>query len=249
MGKASKTTAAIASASKPKVDPRGVTHGLVSRAPHEATGEVVELFGSEPARKLYAAFGNYNRQFFGGELGAPLVLISPAGSARSLGDYCTRDVHGLESRIRIAPKAVRRGERFALDVLLHEMVHAWQAEIDEDEENSYRGHGPKFAEMCTRIGKKLGLHAVGVKGRDGLPDCAHWPMCVRPPGYYPELYIAPTRKPKDPPAPAEPGGGEDGEGVESPRDPLAAIKRLLPELEPDELHELLAEVTNMIEGD
>ncbi len=214
----------------------------IARAPHVATGEVVELLGETVAKKLYAAFAKFNARFFGGELGSPLVLITQANSARTLGDYIGRDVHGLESRIRIAPKAVKRGERFAMDVLLHEMIHAWQQEIDGDGEDSYRGHGPKFAAECNRIGAKLGLAEVGVKGRDGRPDSAHWPMCVRPAGYYPEPYIVPTRKPN-----AEPSGDEES-APKTGRDRVGEIKRLLAELEPDELHQVLDEVTNMLEG-
>ncbi len=98
-----------------------------ARAPHVATGAVVETQGGLAAQRLYAAFGKYNARFFGGKLGAPLVLITQAQSLRTLGDYVARDVMGLESRIRIAPAAVRRGRRFAADVLLHEMIHAWQS--------------------------------------------------------------------------------------------------------------------------
>lgn len=45
---------------------------------------------------------------------------------------------GIESRIRIAPAAVRRGELFVLDVLLHEIIHAWQHEVAHDLEIGYR---------------------------------------------------------------------------------------------------------------
>jgi SprT-like family protein len=179
------------------------------RAPHAATGQLVELHGEKPAKRLYAAFAKYNARFFGGALGSPLVLITQAQSARTWGDYIARDVHGLESRIRIAPKAVARGDLFAADVLLHEMVHAWQEEIAKDGEKSYRGHGPLFAAECTRIGALLKLPPVGVKGRDGLPDCKAWPMCVRPAGYYPEEYKAPTRKAKPE---TDGGGASDGDG-------------------------------------
>lgn len=180
------------------------------RAPHTATGQIVELHGDKPAKRLYAAFAKYNTRFFGGALGSPLVLITQAKSARTWGDFVARDVHGLESRIRIAPKAVARGDLFAADVLLHEMVHAWQEEIAKDGEQSYRGHGPLFAAECTRIGALLKLPPVGVKGRDGLPDCKAWPMCVRPAGYYPEPFKAAKRKAK---AETDGGTGEsDGEG-------------------------------------
>lgn len=189
---------------------------LDTRSPHVATAKVVKNRGQDVAKALYSSFRAFNRRFFRGELGAPLVLITNAHSARTLGDYVPRDIHGLDSRIRIAPTAVARGDLFSADVLLHEMVHAWQHEIDRDLEMGYRGHGPKFARECNRIGALLGLPEVGVKGRGGLPDCAQWPMVVRPEGYYPEG--AWGKKPSEPRKPSEPAdhappAQEKGPGV------------------------------------
>lgn len=114
--------------------------------------------------------------------------------------------------IRIAPSVVEAGDRLAQDVLLHEMIHVWQAETD-NREPGYAGHGPKFANMCNEIGATLGLAEVGVKGRGGLPDCAQWPLNVRPEGYYGEAVRATkavasatkarrVRAPRTEPAPA-----------------------------------------------
>lgn len=211
---------------------------VLQRTPHVATGELVQLHGQPAAKLLYTAFEKFNAQFFGGNLGAPLVLITNAKSARTLGDYIARDVHGLESRIRIAPKAVDRGVLFCLDVLLHEMVHAWQEEIEEDGEGGYRGHGPKFAAKCTEIGAVLGLGAVGVKGRDGLPDCKSWPMNVRPEGYYPEEFKAPKRqkKEKTPAEPSEPSEPSEDSGF----DVMATVERLLSSCDLEELQTIAA---------
>jgi hypothetical protein len=154
------------------------------RAPHRATRAVVDAEGQAPVRELYAAFDAFNRAHFGGELRAPLILVTNTASPRALGDATERDVHGLQSLIRLHPRTLGRGSLFADDVLLHEMVHVWQAERVGDMELGYRGHGPRFAGRCTEIGARLGLSAVGVKGRKGLPNCAQWPLCVRPEGYY-----------------------------------------------------------------
>lgn len=183
--------------------PKATTTKNLTRAPHLATGRVVAELGDAPARALYAAFQEFNHEFFGDKLGAPLVLITQAGSSRTLGDYSPRDVHGLESRIRIAPAAVKRGLAFAKDVLLHEMNHAVAQELGGDLELGYRGHGPIFAARCNAIGKCLNLPAVGVKGRDALPDCAHWPMVVRPAGYYPAPFVPPKRRAAEPSEPSE----------------------------------------------
>lgn len=158
-----------------------------------------------------------------------MVHITQAQSLRTLADYTARDATGLESRIRIAPATVRQGERFAADVLLHEMVHAWQSEIAHISESGYRGHGPKFAGECNRIGELLGLPRVGVKGRGGLPDCAYWPLCVRPEGYYPNPYKPPRRRMRS----KKPGDGRPGSAYL-----LRLIMPLLPHLVPSHLRKL-----------
>jgi hypothetical protein len=179
----------------------------IARAPHVATREVVKAWGSPDVQLLYKSFSEYNRAHFRRKLAAPLVLVTQTG--RALGDYIAQDEHGLESRIRISPKAVARGELFMLDVLLHEMCHAWMTEVERVNESGYRGHGPVFAATCNRIGEKLGLPPVGVKGRDGMPDCAYWPMVVRPEGFYPAPFEAPKRTAKEEEPPAEPTSESD----------------------------------------
>jgi hypothetical protein len=88
------------------------------------------------------------------------------------------------------------------------MVHAWASEVDEDLEPGYKGHGPRFAAKCNAIGATLGLPPVGVKGRGGRPDCAQWPICVRPAGYYP-TEEAPAPKPAPKPKKAADGENDD----------------------------------------
>lgn len=226
----------------PRTKPTATRSKFNARSPHVATHAVVKKQGDEIARKLYAAFHEFNRSHFQRRLAAPLILITQSKSARTQGDYSPRDVHGLDSRIRIAPatitpkKGKRAGEKLALDVLLHEMIHAWQHEVIGDLEPGYRGHGPRFASMCNQIGAKLGLPPVGVKGRDGLPDCAYWPENVRPAGYYPAPFVKPTRD--DGKTGAEGEGDSEGEekapraapAAERARKLLAQLGALVPEL-------------------
>lgn len=181
----------------------------LARAPHKATRKIVAHYGEDLPKALYTEFARANRAHFGGKLGSPMILVQQAGGPRALGDYIGRDIHGLESCIRIAPSNERRGLKFCFDVLLHEMVHAWQTEVSHEEESGYRGHGPRFAEQCNLIGKKLGLPPVGVRNRgDNLPDCAHWPMNVRPAGYYPAPWIATKHAAKSEGKTGGTGGGE-----------------------------------------
>lgn len=157
--------------------------GADRRAPHRATRAVVESDGQSFVPRLYAAFDACNRRHFGGRLEEPLILVTPT-APRSRGDYQAKDVHGLVSLIRLHPFTCAMGELFAQDVLLHEMVHAWQHEILRESEDGYEGHGPRFASKCNVIGEALGLARVSPKGRQGLANCSRWPVCVRPPGYY-----------------------------------------------------------------
>lgn len=150
---------------------------------------------------LYTFFSAYNEAFFQNTLMQAIILITDC-PLRALGDYCPADANGLRSRIRLQPKMWAVPERtenrvyigrLAADVLLHEMVHAWQYEMVGDLEAGYRGHGPLFATKCNEIGALLGLAPVSPKGRHGRPDCAQWPMNVRPVGYYGDL-LAPKPK-------------------------------------------------------
>jgi len=199
-----------------------------ARAVHRSLSAVVTTNGSDAPRELYAAFAQFNAEHFGGKLGAPFVFIGACSSPRSLGDYIGQDVHGIESRIRISERAVGRGLDFARWVLLHEMVHAWQSEIDGNPEHGYRGHGPSFAAKCNEIGEKLGFARVGVKGRDGLPDCARWPMNVLPDAMRP---APPEPKKDEKPAKKKraAGDGDSGGDGQSVSELLAEIERLTKE--------------------
>ena len=146
--------------------------------------ELVRQEGQEAPRALYGAFESFNAQHFEGKLQQPMLLITQPSSPRRLADYVPKDEHGLVSRIRIAPRCVRFGLPYLLDVLLHEMVHAWQHEVLNDLEPGYEGHGPEYAGKCNSIGASMQLGPVSPKGRRGLPKAEHWPVCVRPPGYY-----------------------------------------------------------------
>jgi SprT-like family len=169
----------------------GYPSGLApaTRAVHTAMSASVRDRGVPQSQALYQAADRFNHEHFAGVLTAILVEITAPGSPRAYATHSPRTPEGVDCVIRIAPSTVDAGERLAHDVLLHEMIHVWQAETD-NREPGYAGHGPKFAAECNRIGKALGLAEVGVKGRgraaDGsaLPDCAGWPLNVRPEGYY-----------------------------------------------------------------
>jgi hypothetical protein len=151
---------------------------------------------------LYSHWESYLKDFFEVEMTPPYLLLASPSRAQTLGDYSPVSSFGGHSQIRIRPtlfngehKSLRAGEqyaegreRFIADVLLHEMIHQYQAEVSGQTEESYKGHGPHFAEMCNRIGERLGLPRVRpakARGKNkDLPSCAYWPHCVRPSDYY-----------------------------------------------------------------
>lgn len=160
---------------------------------HAALARTINADGTEQAKRILEAFEELNATLFAGMLGIPFVLLAPPSSPRAHADYSWKDPHGIESVIRIRPSLLeKKGPEFVMDVLLHEMVHAWVAEcadLSESQkktERTYKGHGPAFANRCNEIGAKLGLDEVSTKGRGGKPDCSAWPMCVRPDGFYPD---------------------------------------------------------------
>lgn len=177
-----------------------------TRAGHAAMAASVATAGLACSQDLYKAAADFNATHFAGVLTAILVEIAAPGSPRALATHEPRTPEGVDCMIRIAPGVVEAGTKLAHDVLLREMIHVWQAETD-NREPEYAGHGPKFAAKCNEIGKALGLAEVGVKGRGGLPDCAQWPLNVRPEGYYgnaPRAQKAVAKAAKRKSAPKEP---------------------------------------------
>jgi hypothetical protein len=180
------------------------------RKPHRVTRRLIERDGDEAPRNLYAWFDTFNAQFFSGRLAAPMVWIAPTSSPRAEGSYMPRDVHGLQSVIRIRPSVYKLGDRFAVACLLHEMIHAYQHEVLLDMERGHKGHGPRFCETANTIGAAFGWPEVSPQGRGGK----------RRPEYWPELPDGPVRKLKAPepepvaavePEQVEPGDPDDGD--------------------------------------
>lgn len=158
---------------------------LMARAPHATMSSHVADHGDAQARELYQAARELDALHFGGALGPVFLEIAAPASPTALATHQPRTPEGVACVVRIAPSVVDAGMALAKDALLHEMIHVWQA-MTGNREPGYAGHGPKFAAECNRIGALLGLPEVGVKGRGGLPDCAQWPLNVRPEGYYGE---------------------------------------------------------------
>jgi hypothetical protein len=194
-----------------------------SAAPYDvahALRAVVARDGTMDAKALFVAYEAINRAFFDGVLPPATLLWTAPGSPRAYADHIAVDEHGIRFRIRVSPSIRKYGLRFVLDVVMHEMVHAACNHLDHDNETGYRGHGPKFAARCNAIGAVLGLAEVAPKGkRSGKPDCAQWPLNVRPLGYYGENDPR-TVKAKSP----DTGEANDDGGAEPERQPSRAAR-------------------------
>jgi hypothetical protein len=89
----------------------------------------------------------YNAQLFGGQL-SPIVINVSRRMRNRLGQYTAACASGRPAEITISQRHIRRhGWDEALQTLLHEMVHQWQAEngmpID---------HGREFRRKAREVG-------------------------------------------------------------------------------------------------
>jgi hypothetical protein len=186
--------------------------------------ESAEPWHREHLTRLYGHWNDCNTLYFQQRLAVPYLLFGNPGSPRVFGTCSNYSGWGGKLAITLRyhlvdgnDKTLRKGQQYAggrakflADVLLHEMVHQWHFEITGTFEDSYKGHGPKFAAECNRIGVSLGLPEVRpakARGkRKSMPSCASWPHNVRPAGYYEGAFIKddsiePEQEPEPEPGP------------------------------------------------
>ncbi len=155
----------------------------------------------------------YNREFFGGELTEPFLAFEEPGHTNCYGEYSTVSAFGGSGQIMIRPSLLagtlqefrkgnrnKRGlQRFTEEVLLHEMIHQWQHEVNgtaPGEFSNYGGHGDTFSAKANEIGEKLGLPRVRRtnRSRDGEePSPSQWPHNVFPVAHYLGAYVPASR--------------------------------------------------------
>ena len=164
-------------------------------------------------RVLYTMWHHVNETYFGGLLKPPFLSVrdgweddpfegmeydAPLGTCRShpvlAGRVSIEIRYDLAMSVRdlTDPKAceTRRWWRLTRDTLLHECIHQFHREVTGLEENHYGGHGPAFAAVCNRIGKKLGSKTVTYPRRSRMPvaDCRFWPYPRNPERAYPKTF-------------------------------------------------------------
>jgi hypothetical protein len=159
----------------------------------------------------------YNAAYFSNELTEPFLAFEEPGHTTCYGEYSTVSAFGGSGQIQIRPSLLagtlidfREGNknpeglrRFTEQVLLHEMIHQWQVEIngtDPGEHANYGGHGDTFSSKANEIGLWLGLPPVRLRNKKShsrdtahLPNPSQWPHSVCDPSYYLGAYVPASR--------------------------------------------------------
>jgi Domain of unknown function (DUF4326) len=155
----------------------------------------------------------FNETYFGGELVPPFLAFEEPGHTTCYGEYSTVSAFGGSGQIMIRPSLLagtlqhfRKGNRnkkgmrrFMDQVLLHEMIHQWQHEVngtDLGEFANYGGHGDTFSAKANEIGARLELPPVRLRNKKShsrdtadLPSPSQWPHNVTPVSYYLGAYV------------------------------------------------------------
>ena len=167
--------------------------------------------------KLYVGWQDLHERFFESRLRVPHLTIA-AGPPQALGLFKSLTDYGGRTQITVDARILSGRRRFVLkpwpyegvvrfvhDIVLHEMVHQYLAEVEHYEDGENAKHGEGFADVCNRIGRKLGLARVYTRRRSrddaGKPLAVHWPVNARPADFYMGHVIPPGGK--RPPRPAK----------------------------------------------
>jgi hypothetical protein len=153
--------------------------------------------------RLLELWLQWNQEHYASSLVPPYILLNEPVAPNVYGSCARISGFGGRSQIRIRPSLLRgthpdtRREDvyaegrflFVADVLLHEMIHQWQQEVDGNPEDAYHGHGPVFRDKANEIGERLGLPMVRTsknrsKKDKSLPSCSQWPHNVRAEEHY-----------------------------------------------------------------
>mgnify|MGYP003376745952 CR=1 FL=1 len=183
--------------------------------------------------RLFQAWKEFNDLYFDGSLTPAYIAITSPEAPAALADCGVWSSYGGKHQIRIREKVVNGKYRrfnqnhsienrwlYILDILLHEQAHQFVHEVLGIDKDNYGGHGDNYTPKINQIGAALGLPPVDKRRRKdkSLPISAHWPMCVRPAGYYGDLLKEPKQaapeEPEDEPE-DEPGPDWFGEAIQA----------------------------------
>ena len=151
-------------------------------------------------RELYHAWQEINEQYFEERLKVPHITIA-SGPPRALGFFKSITDYGGRTQITIDARIIAARRRFVKlpwpaegtmlfvrDILQHEGIHQYLAEVEHFGDKENAKHGEAFTDVCNRIGRKQDLPRVYTRRRGqkdaGKPVANLWPINVRPAGYY-----------------------------------------------------------------
>ncbi len=240
----------MAKRKKKIVPPSGAVLKTEARRFKKFATEQAEPAIREVLKHLYKKWGTYNRLYFSRNLAFVHLIVSDLPS-RQLGGHANTTDWGAKTQIQIARRLVLGRDRmvkspwpsrglklFVEDILLHEMIHQYHAEVTGNTEPGHRGHGPEFARICNEIGEKLKLPKVVARTRRGKrksPQCTYWPHTVRPANYYaPDVDPSPLMLPPK---------------QKHKQDWSVVFKKWLDFLEADEIPELSREIKKAWRGE
>lgn len=153
--------------------------------------------------RLYEDWEKWNVKYFDNTLVPPYILLTDMQGVRVMGDCSEYSAFGGKSQIRLRRSILtgefgimKKGSRdkegcylILADTLLHEMIHQYMQEIEENDETKFKGHGPIFRDHCNRIGTDFGFLEVRTakqnsKDEKEKPLCAYWPHRENAEEYY-----------------------------------------------------------------
>lgn len=193
-----------------KLPPRPTDAPLIGSIRHHLLQKAPDIWGTFET-SLYQYFDDANIQWFENRIPPLHIQIGDVRSpSKVLGLYYRQGLHGLQGDIVLNKRQFInwyascnlanddameiRFMEFLKDVLLHEMIHAYNDKVLHDPEDNYHGHGPLFRDECNRIGRQLGYPDVRTPKQtaqkfEHLEKCNYWPQTVCPVDRYPpEIY-------------------------------------------------------------
>jgi hypothetical protein len=173
-----------------------------------------ELYHRERGRFAYAAFAWANAHVYDDALPVPLIQWALTPWGHCIGHTVSRadtvpviTLHPMIWDLLPRKLAIPSGPRYALDVIVHELLHVQVRYVRGAGGCGKSSHdNPVWAEEVVRLSPRIGLgpvqaaptRRVRVEGRmlrrtpDGcisMDALSRWPLSLRPPGYYAERAV------------------------------------------------------------
>ena len=123
---------------------------------------------------LEEAFDELNQKYFDGKLSKPEIAVYKTPGTTAAATVPTDEA----VVVFINPRIIEQDRRWAIDTLLHEMIHIALIEQNGDGDAA---HAERFTAHAKRIGATAGLRDVEA----GSEGARNWPQSVRRSSYPP----------------------------------------------------------------